>query len=119
MKNLAELQAIREKAQDEAKLHSTRVLVGMATCGIAAGAKPIIEALEEGVTKNNLSDVEVSRVGCIGLCQYEPLVEVIKQGEEPVTYVNMDTDKAKEVLEKHLIGGTVVKEYTVSGTALS
>ncbi|MCL1903434.1 MAG: (2Fe-2S) ferredoxin domain-containing protein [Oscillospiraceae bacterium] len=119
MKNLADLQAIKEKSQNEMKAHSTRVLVGMATCGIAAGAKPIIEALEEGVKMNNLADVEVSRVGCIGLCQYEPLVEVVKEGEDPVTYVNMDVDKVNKVIEKHLKGGEIVEEYTVSGTALT
>jgi NADP-reducing hydrogenase subunit HndB len=118
MKNLAELKAIQEKTQGEINGCSTRVLVGMATCGIAAGAKPVIEALEDVVKKNNLSGISVSRVGCIGLCQYEPLVEIFKQGEEPVTYVNMDADKAREVAEKHLKGGTIVEEYTVSSTTL-
>ncbi|MCL2109724.1 MAG: (2Fe-2S) ferredoxin domain-containing protein [Oscillospiraceae bacterium] len=120
MKNLNELQALKEKTENEINSYSTRVLVGMATCGIAAGAKPVIDAFEEVVKNNNLSgDVSVTRVGCIGLCQYEPLVEIIKKGEEPVTYINMDAEKAAKVAEKHLVNGEIVAEYTVSNTSLA
>jgi NADP-reducing hydrogenase subunit HndB len=118
MKNLAELQAIKEKTEKQINSHSARVLVGMATCGIAAGAKPIFEAFEEAVKANNLSDVSVGQVGCVGLCQFEPLVEVVKPGEEPVTYINMDADKAREVTEQHLKNGTVVDKYTIGSSTL-
>ena len=119
MKSLAELQAIKEKMKDKVILREgtaeVRVVVGMATCGIAAGARPVLNALVEGVNQNNLSDkVTVSQTGCIGLCQYEPIVEVFESGKEKVTYVKMDADKAKEVIEKHLKGGKVVTEYTIA-----
>ena len=91
-----------------------RVVVGMATCGIAAGARPVLNALVEEVNAQGLSDrVTVSQTGCIGICQFEPVVEVFEAGKEKVTYVKMTADKAKEVIEKHIKGGKVIKEYTV------
>ena len=119
MKNLAELKAIQDKTQSEISKYSMRVFVGMATCGIAAGAKPIVEAFEQAVKENNLSSVEVVRVGCVGLCQYEPLVEIVNSNGEIVTYVNMDADKAKEVAESHLLKGEILEKYTVSSTSLN
>ena len=119
MKNLSDLNAVKEKAQSEIAGYSTRVLIGMATCGIAAGARPVYDAFEAVVKANNLSDVAVTSVGCIGLCQYEPLVEIVKSDGESVTYINMDADKAKEVAESHLIKGEILEKYTVSSTSLS
>jgi NADH:ubiquinone oxidoreductase subunit F (NADH-binding)/(2Fe-2S) ferredoxin len=110
MKNLAELQAI--KTQTNGSDRGIRVIIGMATCGIAAGAKPIFEAFSAA----GLSGVSVEQTGCIGLCQFEPLVEVMEKGKETITYVNMDADKAKVIAEKHLKGGEIVKEYTVGST---
>ena len=117
MKSLAELAAIREKMKDKVVLRegtsTTRIVVGMATCGIAAGARPVLNAFVDGVNKEGLaSDVVVSQTGCIGICQYEPVVEVYKAGEEKVTYVKMTPEKAREVFEKHIKGGKVVTEYT-------
>jgi len=97
----------------------TRVVVGMATCGIAAGARPVLQTLSALVQEKNLSDVTVTQTGCIGLCQYEPIVEVYRPGEEKVTYIKMDAEKAKEVIDKHLMRGTVVTEYTVAGSNLA
>ena len=119
MKSLAELNAIRDKAKANMNVRddsesSTRVLVGMATCGIAAGAKPVLTALVDEVARRNLSHVTVSQTGCIGMCQYEPIVEVLEPGKEKVTYVKMTPEKAKEVVEKHIKGGSVVAEYTIS-----
>ena len=119
MKSLAELQAIKEQMKSKVILREgssdIRVVVGMATCGIAAGARPVLNALVDLVNKENLTDkVTVSQTGCVGLCQYEPIVEVYEAGKEKVTYVKMTTDKAKEVVEKHLKGGKVVTEYTVA-----
>ena len=118
MKSLAELAAIREKMKNSVVLREgsadIRVVVGMATCGIAAGARPVLNTLVEEVAKENLTDkVTVTQTGCIGICQYEPVVEVYEPGKEKVTYVKMDADKAKKVVEQHLKGGKVVTEYTI------
>ena len=119
MKSLAELQAIKEKMKSKVVLREgssqVRVVVGMATCGIAAGARPVLNALVEGVNENGLGDkVTVTQTGCIGLCQYEPIVEIFEADKEKTTYVKMDADKAKKVIEEHLKGGKVVVEYTVA-----
>ena len=119
MKTLEELQAIREKMQGQIGLRSetasqTRVVVGMATCGIASGARPVLTALSDAVQERNLTDIAVVQTGCIGLCQYEPIVEVFAPGKEKVTYVKMTPEKALEVLEQHLLGGKVVDKYTIS-----
>ena len=118
MKSLAELAAIREKMQSKVVIRegmgTTRVVVGMATCGIAAGARPVLNAFVDGVNANGLSDkVAVTQTGCIGICQYEPVVEVYEEGKEKVTYVKLDAAKAAEIVEKHLKGGKVVEEYTI------
>ncbi len=119
MKSLAELQAIKDRMKEKVILregmNQTRVVVGMATCGIAAGARPVLGAFVEGVSAAGLSDtVSVSQTGCIGICQFEPIVEIHEAGKEKVTYVKMTADKAKEIIEKHLKGGNVVTEYTIA-----
>ena len=121
MKSLAELAAIRERMQNKVVIRegaaATRVVVGMATCGIAAGARPVLNAFVEGVASANLSDkVTVTQTGCIGICQYEPVVEIFEEGKEKVTYVKVDAEKAREIVEKHLKGGNVVEEYTIGAT---
>ena len=118
MKSLAELAAIKAKMQSKVVIRegegAIRVVVGMATCGIAAGARPVLNAFVEGVAQNNLtSKVTVTQTGCIGICQYEPVVEIFEDGKDKVTYVKLDADKAKEIVEKHLAGGAVVEEYTI------
>ena len=118
MKSLAELAAIKAKMQDKVVIRegegAVRVVVGMATCGIAAGARPVLSAFVEGVANNNLtSKVTVTQTGCIGICQYEPVVEIYEDGKEKVTYVKLDADKAKRIVEEHLVGGKVVNEYTI------
>lgn len=119
MKSLAELQAIKEKMRDKVILregvNSIRVVVGMATCGIAAGARPVLNALVEGVNKEGLTEkVTVSQTGCIGICQLEPIVEVFEPGKEKITYVKMTPEKAARVIEEHLKNGNVVNEYTIA-----
>ena len=119
MKSLAELQAIKERMKDKIVLREgagdVRVVVGMATCGIAAGARPVLNALVEEVNKAGLYEkVTVSQTGCVGYCQLEPIVEVYEAGKEKITYIKMTPEKAKEVVEKHLKGGNVVTEYTVA-----
>ncbi|MBP3900479.1 MAG: (2Fe-2S) ferredoxin domain-containing protein [Blautia sp.] len=118
MKSLAELQKIKAKMQSKVVLREgsgdIRVVVGMATCGIAAGARPVLNEFVKDVSEEGLSDkVTVSQTGCIGICQYEPVVEVFEADKEKVTYVKMTAEKAKEVVEKHLKGGSVVEQYTI------
>ena len=118
MKSLAELAAIREQMKDKIVLREgsgdVRVVVGMATCGIAAGARPVLGAFVEGVAKAGLSGkVTVSQTGCIGVCRLEPIVEVFEAGKEKVTYVKMTAEKANRVIEEHLKDGKVVSEYTI------
>ena len=118
MKTLAELAAIRDKMKDKVSLregtNDIRIVVGMATCGIAAGARPVLNAFVEEVAKQGLTEtVTVSQTGCIGICQYEPVVEVFEAGKEKVTYVKMTPDRAARVLEEHIKGGKVVAEYTI------
>ena len=118
MKSLAELQAIRDRARAQVSLrensdNSIRVLVGMATCGIAAGARPVLQAFLEEVQKRGLDNVIVTQTGCIGLCRLEPIVEGYVPGQEKVTYVKMTPDKVGKVVANHIVNGAVVDEYTI------
>ena len=122
MKSLAELQAIRDKARSQMTARedsddNIRVLVGMATCGIAAGARPVMTALMEEITKRELPKVTVTQTGCIGICQYEPVVDVVAPGKDKVTYVNMTPEKAIRVVNDHLVNGNVVTEFTIGANA--
>ncbi len=119
MKSLAELKAIKDRMRDKIVIregaNDTRVVVGMATGGIAAGARPVLNAFVEAVNNEGLYEkVTVSQTGCIGFCQLEPIVEVFEPGKEKVTYIKMTPEKVSEVVEKHLKGGKVVTEYTVA-----
>ena len=122
MKTLEELKALRAKAQNNMGIRddeqaTTRIVVGMATCGIAAGARPVLTAFTEEVSKRNLNNVAISQTGCIGICQYEPVVEVYKAGEEKVTYVMMTAEKVAKVVNDHIVNGNVVAEYTIGNYA--
>ena len=121
MISLEQLAAIRDKMKDKVVIREgaaeTRVVVGMATCGIAAGARPILNAFVDGVAKEGLADkVTVSQTGCIGICQYEPVVEVFESGKEKVTYVKLTAEKVEKIIKEHLVGGNVVTEYTIGAT---
>ena len=85
----------------------------MATCGIAAGAKPVLEVLNEEIKSRNLAKIKVSQAGCIGLCQYEPIIEIIEAGKEKVTYVKMNENKAIEIIDSHIINGKIISDYTI------
>ncbi|SDM62465.1 (2Fe-2S) ferredoxin domain-containing protein [Acetanaerobacterium elongatum] len=122
MKSLAELQALRDSMKNKMGIRSdesgcTRIVVGMATCGIAAGARPVLTAFTEEVGKRNLTNVAVSQTGCIGICQYEPVVEVYVPGQEKVTYVKMTADKVAKIVNDHIVNGNVVTEYTIGANA--
>ena len=118
MKTLADLAAIRDKMKGKVALREgasdTRIVVGMATCGIAAGARPVLGAFVDAVNEAGMTEkVLVTQTGCIGICRYEPVVEVFVADQPKVTYIKMTPDKAKEVVQKHILGGKVVTEYTI------
>ena len=117
MKSLAELEAIRNKTTNRGVMRkegdNIRVVVGMATCGIAAGARPVMNASMEEISKRGLGNVAVTQTGCIGVCRLEPIVEVYMPGEEKVTYVKMDAKKVAEVVAEHIVNGRVVNQYTI------
>ena len=123
MKSLEELKALRDKMKSATDNRAVAgddevvVKVGMATCGIAAGARPVLQAFTEEVAKKNLQNVTIAQTGCIGICQYEPVVEVFEPGKEKVTYVKMTPEKASQIVQKHLINGQVVQEYTIGAVA--
>ncbi len=118
MKSLEELAALRERMKNNVAMRqdnstATRVVVGMATCGIAAGARPVLTAFVEEVNRRGLKDVVVTQAGCIGMCKLEPIVEVFQPGKEKVTYVKMTPEKVSRIVTEHLVSGSPVTEYTV------
>lgn len=118
MKSLQELAAIRDKMKSTVLLreghNDIRIVVGMATCGIAAGARPVLNAFVEEVNSQGVADkATVSQTGCIGICKYEPVVEVYESGKEKVTYVHMTPERAKRVVAEHIKNGRIVEEYTI------
>ncbi|MBE7055007.1 MAG: (2Fe-2S) ferredoxin domain-containing protein [Ruminococcaceae bacterium] len=118
MKSIAELEAIKKKVLDNVNLRQEReegirVVIGMATCGIAAGARPVMTAFLEEANKRNLSNVVIEQTGCIGMCALEPIVEVYVPGKEKVTYVKMAPEKVAKIVSDHIVNGAVVTEYTV------
>lgn len=117
MKSLAELEEIRKKTLEQLNLrknqNGTRVVVGMATCGIAAGARPVLMSFVEEIKKRNLSNITVSQTGCIGVCRLEPIVEVYDGSGEKVTYVKMTPEKAAQVVVEHLVNGRICVDYTI------
>ena len=121
MKSLAELEAIRQKTLERISLRkdegdSARVVVGMATCGIAAGARPVMLGFMEELQKRGLNNVTVSQTGCIGMCRLEPMVDVYLPGKEKVTYVHMTPEKVARVVAEHIVNGRPVQEYTIGAT---
>ena len=118
MKTLEELMALRDAAkaqmttrEDSAKI--TRIVVGMATCGIAAGARPVMNKFVDEIAKRGLNNVTVAQTGCIGMCQYEPIAEVMVPGKEKVTYVKLTEEKVAKIIADHIVNGIPVAEYTV------
>lgn len=117
MKSIAELEAIRKKTLEQMSVREQnermRVVVGMATCGIAAGARPVMNAFLEEIKKRNITDIKVSMTGCIGACRLEPMVEVIDNKGNKATYVKMTPEKAVRVVAEHIVNGRVCLDYTV------
>ena len=118
MKSVQELEAIRKRALETVNIRrdrgtGTRIVVGMATCGIAAGARPVLLAMMDEVAKRSLSDVTVSQTGCIGVCRLEPIVEVYRPGEDKVTYVKVGPEMVSRIVAEHIVNGKPVREYTI------
>ena len=119
MKSIEELMAIRDKTRKNMTVREDtgdskiRVVVGMATCGIAAGARPVLNAFVDEIAKRDVKGVSVQQTGCIGMCKYEPIVEVTEPGKEKVTYVKMTPEKAVRVVNDHIVNGNPVAEFTV------
>ena len=118
MKSLAELAAIRKRMLEQVNLRKddnidTRIVVGMATCGIAAGARPVMLEFVEELKRRGIENVTVAQTGCIGMCRLEPMVEVYVKDQEKVTYVHMTPDKVAKVVTEHIINGRPVDEYTI------
>ena len=119
MKSFEELMAIKNKMQDKVALrqtagNNTRIVVGMATCGIAAGARPVLNAFVEGINEAGLAEsVTVTQTGCIGMCRMEPMVDVIMPGKEKVTYVKVTPEMVSRIVAEHIVNGRVVTEYTI------
>jgi len=118
MKSLAELAAIKEKMKQNATMredgnNATRIVVGMATCGIAAGARTIINAVTAELAKRDLEHVTVAQTGCIGMCRLEPIMDVIVPGHDPITYVHLTPEKVIKIISDHVVNGSPVQEYTI------
>ena len=118
MKSLEELMAIKQKMQDKvavrnAENDNVRVVVGMATCGIAAGARPVMLAFMDEIAKRHLDHVTVSQTGCVGMCRLEPMVDVYVPGQEKVTYVKLTPDMVPRIVTEHIVNGRAVEEYTI------
>lgn len=118
MKSIADIKAIRDKMQSHILIRDnanaeleTRIVVGMATCGISAGARPVFNTFVEEVSSKQLKGVKITRTGCLGKCDLEPIVEVFIPGQEKVTYIKVDADKAKEIVSNHIVNGNVCKDY--------
>lgn len=119
MKSLAELQEIKNRTLNQVNLRNDReegirVVVGMATCGIAAGARPVLNAFLQELEKRKLNNVTVTQTGCIGMCRFEPIVEVYVPGQDKVTYIHMTEEKVAKVVAEHIINNQPVTEYTIS-----
>ncbi len=119
MKSLAELAAIRDRMKGQMDSRGVesendiRIVVGMATCGIAAGARPVLDTLLEEVGKRNLHNVKITQTGCVGMCRLEPIVEVYEPDGNKVTYVKVNPEKAVKIVAEHIVNGNVCKEFVV------
>ena len=119
MKSLAELEQIRKATMEKINLRKedkselTRVVIGMATCGIAAGARPVMHAFMDEIDKRNLQHVTISQTGCIGMCRLEPMVDVITPDGTKTTYVHVKPDMVPRIVAEHIVNNRPVDEYTI------
>ena len=118
MKSIADLEAIRKKTLEKVSMRKdaddgVRVVVGMATCGIAAGARPVMLAFVEEINKRGLQNITVSQTGCIGMCRLEPMLDVILPSGEKTTYVRVKPEMVGRIVAEHIVNGRPVAEYTI------
>lgn len=118
MKSLEDLKRIREQAQAQIRLRTqesnTKIIVGMGTCGIAAGARETLMAILDELAKRNIQDVVVTQTGCVGLCEYEPLVNVVKPGQPKITYMKVTPEKARQIIASHIVNDQIINEWVLS-----
>lgn len=119
MKSLEELAKIREQAKQQLELREAkggpRVVVGMGTCGIAAGARETMMAILDELGKRNLHDVTVTQTGCVGLCEQEPIVDVIMPGQSKVTYGRVDAGRGRQIVANHIVNGSIIGDWVIAG----
>ena len=117
VKSLEDLKRLKEEALEKRKAQATagraQITVGMGTCGIAAGARETMKAILEVIEKDNLSDIIVTQTGCIGLCEWEPIVEVVVGNEPKVMYGKVSPEMAKQIMQEHIEGGKVLTELLI------
>ncbi len=116
MKSLADLQALREKLKADIKLRSnegTKIIVGMGTCGIAAGAREVMSTILEELAVRKLHDVQVRQTGCIGMCEKEVLVDISRPNEPRITYGKVTPADVKKIIAEHVVNGRIVEELVV------
>ena len=118
MKSLEDLKRIREQAQAQIRMRTqeanTKIIVGMGTCGIAAGARDTLMAILDELAKRNIQDVVVTQTGCVGLCEYEPLVNVIKSGQPKITYMKVSPERARQIIASHIVNDQIMNEWVLS-----
>ncbi len=112
------LASARKKASEardqELSQITTRIIVGTATCGISAGARAVVDALEQEISALHIEQAVVTETGCTGRCDLEPLVQVIRDGEPPVMYYHVDADKARRIVQQHVRNGEIVTEWALT-----
>ena len=117
MKSLEDLKKLRDEAKKKIEMREGqgdyRIVVGMGTCGIASGARPVLNTLLTEVERENYS-CTITQTGCIGMCVYEPIVEVYEKNGEKTTYALVNPEKAREIMASHIGKGVVVERYTIS-----
>ena len=118
MKNLEELKQIRDKVKKNLQMrsgkHKVRIVVCLATCGIAAGARQTMNTLADLIEKSNRDDIVITTSGCAGFCEQEPMIQIYVEDKEPVVYGKVDLKAAKEIFDKHVLNGQIVERYLFS-----
>lgn len=115
---LEDLAKIKEKVKTSTSLreggYQAKVTVHMGTCGIASGARKVMQALMDEIAQRDVKDVILTTSGCAGLCSREPMATVELRGEAPVKYVDLDEEKIQRILVEHVVGGKIVEEYALA-----
>lgn len=117
VKSLADLKRVKEEAKEKRKEQATAgralITVSLGMCGIAVGARDTMNAILAVIEEENLTNITVAQTGCIGLCEWEPIVEVVIGDQPKVTYVKVDPDMAKRITMEHAVGSKVIPEYEI------